>query len=243
MKKFLSAKLVTPLVALLASASWAQEPGTDFNLFENVEQNTRAQTVQPLDGSRVRQQTGKPEFTLVGTSRIRDRYSAILQHQSGQTIQLPVRRQSNTAIPGYNGYTVVDIGAGKVSVRLPQGNPCIEYEGQGVACSAAGNIALLSLATAAALPPRKRLVPEPSEEVLLNEGGLPVDVNGEVIVPAEGAAPETPNNPFASLRAAVESAEAQGVERFQPRTIPPEDVPPGMRVVRTPFGDRLVDDN
>ena len=29
---------------------------------------------------------------------------------------------------------------------------------------------------------------------------------------------------------------------FTPRRINPEDVPPGMRVVSTPFGDRLVEE-
>jgi hypothetical protein len=58
------------------------------------------------------------------------------------------------------------------------------------------------------------------------------------------------DNPFAAaLRAAAQNERAGNAgqrgpfnaERFQPRRIAPEDVPPGMRVVRTPFGDRLVE--
>jgi len=246
MAKILRITLVASVLAISASIGSAQQPDAEFSLFENVEQTARQRQVQPPN-SRVRQENGgggRPEFTLVGTSHIRDNYSVILQHQSGETIRMPVRRQANTAIPGYNGYTVVDIGAGKVSLRLPQDTPCEAFADQGVACSGAGNIALLSLATAAALPPRQRLEPEANAEVLLNEEGIAVDANGDPIAPVEATGTEaTPTNPFASLRSAIESAEAQGVERFQARRIPPEDVPPGMRVVSTPFGDRLVEDN
>jgi len=58
--------------------------------------------------------------------------------------------------------------------------------------------------------------------------------------------------PFAALSAAAAENSAgnanasraggrNGADRFTPRRISPEDVPPGMRVVSTPFGDRLVD--
>ena len=62
---------------------------------------------------------------------------------------------------------------------------------------------------------------------------------------AEEAA-EEPTNPFAALRArAVENGNApepatNSRRSFTPRRIDPADVPPGMRVVSTPFGDRLV---
>ena len=52
-------------------------------------------------------------------------------------------------------------------------------------------------------------------------------------------------NPFAALREAqaenpADSSTRRGA-RFSPRRVAPEDVPPGMRVVSTPFGDRLVE--
>ena len=52
-------------------------------------------------------------------------------------------------------------------------------------------------------------------------------------------------NPFEALRAQQNNVSVSnrdgGNERFTPRRILPEDVPPGMRVVSTPFGDRLVE--
>ena len=62
-----------------------------------------------------------------------------------------------------------------------------------------------------------------------------------------GEAPvdESPINPFEALRAQQNSgASSSGIsdsDRFTPRRISPEDIPPGMRVVSTPFGDRLVE--
>jgi hypothetical protein len=71
-------------------------------------------------------------------------------------------------------------------------------------------------------------------------------------------ASEVPSdNPFAAaLRAARERAESEGMplevmevmevvevvegERFRPRRIDPSDVPPGARLIRTPFGDRII---
>ena len=56
-----------------------------------------------------------------------------------------------------------------------------------------------------------------------------------------------PANPFEALRNA-QSGRAGGAQggdttsgRFTPRRISPEDVPEGMRVIATPFGDRLVE--
>jgi hypothetical protein len=58
---------------------------------------------------------------------------------------------------------------------------------------------------------------------------------------------DVPQNPFAAaLRAAREREEPDAAasraeeQRFRPRRIDPEDVPEGYRLVRTPFGDRVV---
>ena len=52
-------------------------------------------------------------------------------------------------------------------------------------------------------------------------------------------------NPFDAIRRSAENGipapSRRGSEGFRPRRIDPADVPPGMRVVSTPFGDRLVE--
>ncbi|MBT8146719.1 MAG: hypothetical protein KJN90_07680, partial [Gammaproteobacteria bacterium] len=68
--------------------------------------------------------------------------------------------------------------------------------------------------------------------------------DAEVVVSEEES--EEPTNPFAALRArALQNGDAPAPSAsprrsFTPRRIDPADVPPGMRVVSTPFGDRLV---
>ena len=54
---------------------------------------------------------------------------------------------------------------------------------------------------------------------------------------------EAPINPFEEIARRSRDPESDTTEnqQFRPRRINPEDVPPGMRVVSTPFGDRLVE--
>ena len=61
-------------------------------------------------------------------------------------------------------------------------------------------------------------------------------------------AEEAPGNPFEALRQRAARGQRGDVvnpdeqnRRFRPRRIDPNNIPPGKRVVSTPFGDRLVD--
>ena len=80
--------------------------------------------------------------------------------------------------------------------------------------------------------------PEPANEQAGNERDAGQNADGE-----------PPQNPFAAaLRAAAAEAPEDianrraEAQRFEVRRINPEDVPPGKRLVRTPFGDRLIDE-
>ena len=170
-----------------------------------------------------------PEFTLLGTSRIGGSYSAILRHMSGESILVRSQGDTGTAIEDHAGYSVLSVGAGKLSLRYPVSVPCAEDLGQGVSCAAGPNTAELTLGKSA---PLSRPVPSATLE-------------------QQGTSTESPTaqsiNPFESIIAAQaggnDPAQADGGrgERFVPKRISPEDVPPGMRVVATPFGDRLVE--
>jgi hypothetical protein len=224
---------------LLAGQLLAQASGPDVGnspdanqglaLFEGIE-TSQSRSGEPNRPSRESRATNSaPEFTLLGTSRIGSSYSAILRHRSGESVLV----RSDAAIEGYTGYTVVDIGAGRLSLRLPGNVPCVVFPKQGVACNGTANIADLQLANGAPLRQSESLAR--------------IDAQAE---PAEeGADPEVSNpvNPFEAFRAgrvdANNPAQSDGARgaRFSPRRISPEDVPPGMRVVSTPFGDRLVE--
>jgi hypothetical protein len=133
---------------------------------------------------------------------------------------------STTQIPGYSGYSILDVSSGSISIRYPENVPCVEFRDQGVNCDGA-NIAALSLANG---------------EPLL---GKEVETSLTAGRSNETAADELPTNPFEALVSRQNNVSVgnpdRDNERFTPRRILPEDVPPGMRLVSTPFGDRLVE--
>jgi hypothetical protein len=231
-----------------AAVSFAQAPDQElpsddpqqFTLFGAVDVESTADE----DGGRPARRgrgapsaAGEPEFTLVGTSRIGDRYSAILRHRDGTEVVVTAESGRNARIEGYSQFSVVDIGPGRATVQFPAGSDCIEFASQGVSCNTAGNTASLELSRGDPIP--RAVVTARQEEV-------PVADDGEVVASEEQ--PEEPTNPFAALRArALQQngdaplAPASSPRRaFTPRRIDPAEIPPGYRVVSTPFGDRLV---
>jgi hypothetical protein len=206
----------------------------DLTLFEQVEttESNRGSDASPARPNRGSRGTiAAPEFTLLGTSRLGARQSAIIQHKDGDRLIVRSNDQSTIPIVGHTDYALVGIEAGQVSIRYPGNNPCEEFPEQGVSCSSAANIAQLQLVTGVPIASSNRAFSAAS-------GDDSADDQGESV------------NPFEALRAAQQSGatNAQGRAdgttengRFTPRRIAPEDVPEGKRVVATPFGDRLVD--
>ncbi len=189
-----------------------------LSLFDAVESSAANNNAQNRPNREVRATISEPEFTLVGTSRIGNKYSAIVRHRSGEAVLVRTEGAGNTAIAGHSGYSVVDISSGTVSIRFPGNNACVDFSDLGVRCSSAGNIAELALANA-----------EPLQ-------GIIDEVEVEEVV-------TDPANPFEALRNNAGAQDENGVgRRFVPRRIDPEDVPEGMRVIATPFGDRLVEE-
>jgi hypothetical protein len=210
---------------------------TAFTLFEGIESNEPRQdspSSRPTRESRVT--TATPEFTLVGTSRIGDSYSAILKHRDGDNVVVRSGPISTTPVSGYPDFLISDIGAGNLSLRYPADMPCEDHLDQGVSCTNTANSAYLTLVNGEALAAQRTTNLEANTEQVSE---VPAGIN-----------PETgePMNPFEAIRAAraaginPSDAEANGRPRFTPRRIADEDVPPGMRKVSTPFGDRLVEE-
>ena len=207
----------------------------DLELFEDVERvsqgasqrggrNGAADSVAPS--------LTEPEFTLIGASRIGERRRVVLSHRSGETLTVPVAAEGQTAIPGHEQFRIVTSEGGRVAIQYPAGASCVEAADRGVSCDAAANIAWLSL----------RPAPVPEQFVVDLEAGQEEDP--ELADQARDAREDLardPNNPFARLRAEALGQDVPPAGRFRPRRIDPSEVPPGMRVVSTPFGDRLVE--
>jgi hypothetical protein len=226
---------LSPTVVGAADVESSSSEQAELVLFEEIEV-TQAQPNKPNRPTREsRATTSEPIFTLIGTSRIGNHLSAIVRHQDGENIRVSTGSGGVAAITGYEEYSIFDVGAGNLSVRYPSNVPCIVHKEKGVSCLSSPNTAQLQLVNAEALA---RVEPAPSI-------GLSADE-------ATGVGPEGTANPFEALRAAraaggnpAEFSPGGGRDgrndQFTPRRIAPEDVPQGMRVVSTPFGDRLVE--
>jgi hypothetical protein len=216
-----------------------QDANIPLTLFEGIEVSESRPDAPNRPTRESRATSSGPVFTLIGTSRIGNKRSAIVRHQNGESIRVSTNLGGTTPIVGYEEYSIFDVGAGNLSVRYPSNVPCIAHKDQGVSCLSSPNTAQLQLVNAEALA---RVEPAPS--IPLSADGSSGLVDGATGVSLEGTA-----NPFEALRAAraaggnpAEISPGDGRNgRFTPRRISPEDVPRGMRVVSTPFGDRLVE--
>lgn len=223
----MNSKYVFGLVAfsfLFSSLSIAQDDG-DFSLFESVESANTAEITRPRDRrGRSEQAETTPEFTLKGTSRIGSRYQVMLEHRSGKKLLIPINNDMSNNISGYREFSIVSVKSGEVRIQIPADSDCIEASNLGVSCNENSNIAILTLANGEPISSSQAATIEIDE------------IGGEEVETA-------PLNPFAAMReASAENATTGGRgRRFTPRRISDEDIPPGMRVVSTPFGDRLVE--
>lgn len=217
----------------------AEQQSPSLNLFEDVERASGDTSSQDNSGPRITTPGGGPQFALVGTSRFGDRYRVSVRDSAGEVITVDAAPGSSAAIPGYPGYRITEVGARHALVQHPSNSPCFDYADQGVTCEDGDSTARLALATAQAIAPE----PEPQPR----RRGRRDEASETDAQPAQNAE-EAPENPFAAaLRAARERGEqpdaAAGrteAQRFAPRRIDPSEVPEGYRLVRTPFGDRVV---
>ena len=200
----------------------------ELQLFEETEimqretENSIAvETRRDSDGNLI---TG-PEFTLVGTSRIGSNRLVVVEDSLGEIISLSLTEESTNIVPGYPNYRVLEVGSGQVSIEYPANSACIEFLEQGVACESQ-TVAILSLKNASPLESVNR------EGSGNDSGSVGVLEDGDISV-----------NPFEAIlsRAANPDTEIETDNSFTPRRISPEEVPSGMRIVSTPFGDRLVE--
>ncbi len=188
-------------------------------------------------------------FTLRSSSRFGDEYHSVLLDAAGNAIDVRWRSGQTVALPQHPGYAVVGVSGSELTLQQPDGVPCIPAEAAGVRCLDTGT-ALLSLATLSPLPGAVAsdadaaavMGPQP---VTTAEGDIvSTDANGNAVFinPFSGAVmpPEELTPEQAQARAERAQARAQRLQQFQPERIPEDQVPPGMRLVRTPFGDRLV---
>ncbi len=231
--RFAALALVMPV--LTVAFGHAPAAAQELELFEDVERVNAAgnQRGARNNAGNVASTPSEPEFVLVGSSRIGERRRVVLTHRGGETLAVPLAAEGQTAIPGHENFRIVSSAGGRVAIQYPAGSACVEAMERGVSCDVGANIAWLSL--------RPAPVPQPIAEDL--ESGQDQEEADRALRAREAREDlaRDPNNPFARLRAEALGEDVPRPSRFRPRRIDPSEVPPGSRVVSTPFGDRIVE--
>ncbi len=221
-------KLQLLLAATFVSiVSFHRSHSQELQLFESLESSSRDKDA-PSSAAIRRDSDGNiingPEFTLIGTSKIGTSRAVIIKDIAGQILSVDFTPDRGTNIPGYESFKIISLGSGSARLKLPEGTSCVEYEEQGVICENSST-AILSLKNGAPLELR--------DNIAESSGN-----NSEQSNESESLV-----NPFEALleRASGQDSDVDTTSSFEPRRIDPLDVPSGMRIVSTPFGDRLVE--
>jgi hypothetical protein len=198
-------------------------------------------------------QNGQPAFTLRGTSRFGDEYTTTLLNRNGEPIKVKWHAGENMPVPGFDGFTVVGVSARSVSLAHPASDSCVASETSGVSCTA-DNMAVLSISTTTPLASNGT---QPDFGLGQNQGSFENAAGLIGIDPATAQNAQGQQvfiNPFSgetevvnppspdeqAARVQRQQRRAERLNQFEAVRINDADVPPGMRVVRTPFGDRIV---
>ncbi|MBE9561487.1 MAG: hypothetical protein IMF12_01305 [Proteobacteria bacterium] len=158
------------------------------------------------------------DFALKGTSIIGDKKAAILVAPDKKEFIQYFKDNKRTPINSekFKGYYLLKVTAREAEIEYPENAPCRKNkEKEGIKCiEKSGGITIASLS----LKQRKAL-----------------------------KAPRVPiHKPLINAAKSNKRREKELEKRkkvyknFKRKVIKDEDIPPGMRVVRTPFGDRLV---
>jgi len=172
------------------------------------------------------------DFVLRGISRIGNIYKIILQPPDGKPAFIQNwKPQEVNKIKGFSDFILLNVESREVKISYPE-ESCLKNNSQiGVTCSSDNKVATLELVARDAIPvavaPQQPETPPPPNPFALAAMSAANNVTPEELAKRE--------EEIAKRREVYQS--------FQRQVIKDEDVPPGMRVVRTPFGDRLVPDN
>ena len=170
------------------------------------------------------------DFTIRGISRIGQKYAVVLQGPDNkQFIEYWQSGNAATPLKNHAQHKLLKVTSREVTIGYPSDAPCQQSkDGKGLTCSKNGHTGTISLIQRQAIA-----VAPPTPPVNAVPSNRPVN-------PFEAALKRQREQETAQTN----PANAQGNRNtFQPKRIKSEDIPPGMRVVRTPFGDRLVPEN
>ena len=224
------------ILCILAMSSTEVCSQGSLNLFQETDSVPNVENTRRAGNSNI----SEFAFELSSVSRFGEEYHAILQ-KNGTKQTIIWEKNSTQSIPGSPGYSVINISSRSVAISYPFGTQCNDNVEAGIECN--GDMARLSLRKTKPTMPNQITI-EKSDAILAeNNVSSPVEP-GDVRVsrnPFNGEIQELPPLTQDEIKFR-EERRARRVEQFQNFEIvriPDEEVPIGMRVVRTPFGDSL----
>ncbi|MCK5876370.1 MAG: hypothetical protein KAG43_01945 [Candidatus Marithrix sp.] len=185
----------------------------------------KTSSIKPNRKEKPKKLLPQKDFALKGTSIIGNKRAAILIAPNKKEFIQYLKGNERTEIDStkylksekYQGYYLLEVNAREVQIEYPSNAPCRkDIEKNGVICTEkSGGITIASLS----LKQRQALkAPKPVHKP------KPLDTKTERDKKRQNALEKR----------------KKIYKNFKRKVIKDEDVPPGMRVVRTPFGDRLV---
>lgn len=176
------------------------------------------------------------DFVLKGTTKFGNTYRVFLQTPDGKDLaqDWSTDLQKNREIEGFSDFSIVAVKPREVVIRYPDNSPCINsHLDRGIHCSADHKTATLKIVRGAPTPP-KPVVQLPS--AVPTSPPPPPGGAGGGLVPANSTAP----SPEAQRLQALFQQAAQQNQAQNASAKTGDSPPAGMRVIKTPFGDRLV---
>jgi hypothetical protein len=177
------------------------------------------------------------DFVLKGTTKFGKNYQIFLQTPDGKDIIHEWKNTDKTSeIEGFKDFSILNVTPREVVIRYPENSLCLNsHLDRGVMCATDQKTATLKLVRGAPTPP-KPVAQLPSATPI-----TPATAAGGGLVPNNNPNAPAPSPEAQRLQALFQQAAQQNQPQTQPSPLKPGENPPaGMKVVKTPFGDRLV---
>jgi len=168
------------------------------------------------------------DFVLKGTTKFGKNYQIFLQTPDGKDIIHEWKNTDKTSeIEGFKDFSILNVTPREVVIRYPEESLCVNsHLDRGVMCAIDQKTATLKLVRGAPTPPK------PVAQLPSATPTTPAAATG-------GLVPNAPSPEAQRLQALFQQAAQQNQPQNAPLK-PGENPPAGMKVVKTPFGDRLI---
>ena len=238
-------KIYIPIICLVCSpTSFSQE----LNLFQKTDKG-RSEEPRASEQNTNQQRTLNPQFKLVGTSRFGEKYFVSLITKDNEKVNIQWQPGKVVPITDFKDFALANVSSRKATIRYPSSIVCESNKEKGISCN--GNMAVLTLNNAKPVESNNSK-PETNttnifdisdEQLTSNEEDVDTlpgtnilrrnPFNGEMQTPPELTPEEI------ALREQRRLEREERFRDFEIVRIADDDIPIGMRRIRTPFGDSL----